>query len=46
VESAGDDDLLAAYLDDEHSVPYGKLRAALARRARIARLHPYVGGGR
>src|SRR4051812_2258606 len=44
VESAGDDDLLAAYLDDEHSVPYRKLREALARRARTARLHPVFFG--
>jgi ribosomal protection tetracycline resistance protein len=36
--------LLAAYVDDEASVPYGRLRAELARQARLGLIYPaYLG---
>jgi translation elongation factor EF-G len=39
-----DEALLAAYVDDEASVPYGRLRAELARQARRGLVHPaYLG---
>jgi ribosomal protection tetracycline resistance protein len=39
-----DDALLAAYLDDEASVPYARLREALAAQARRALVHPVFFG--
>ncbi len=44
VELSGDAGLLADFVRDERSVPYGTLRAALARRARIGELHPVFFG--
>jgi ribosomal protection tetracycline resistance protein len=44
VEISGDDELLAAFVRDERSVPYAGLRAALAERARTAEIHPVFFG--
>ncbi|MFJ8162224.1 GTP-binding protein [Streptomyces sp. NPDC096136] len=44
VLTAHDDDLLAAYVADERSLPYARLRAALAEQTRGGLVHPvYVG---
>ena len=39
-----DDALLAAYVDDERSLPYARLRAELAAQTRDARVHPVFSG--
>jgi ribosomal protection tetracycline resistance protein len=44
VEISGDDDLLAAFVRDEHPLPYASMRAALAERARAAEIYPVFFG--
>jgi ribosomal protection tetracycline resistance protein len=44
VEISEDDDLLAAFVRDERSVPYPLLREALRKRCRTARIHPVFFG--
>ncbi len=44
VDLAGDDALLAAFVRDEHAVPYRQLRAAVAQRSRAGRVHPVFFG--
>src|SRR5882757_3128784 len=39
-----DDEFLAAYLDDDTAIPYGRLRAGLAACARAGRVHPVFSG--
>jgi ribosomal protection tetracycline resistance protein len=44
VDLSGDDDLLLSFVRDERSVPYARLREALAERTRTARLYPVFFG--
>jgi ribosomal protection tetracycline resistance protein len=44
VELSGNDDLLAAFVRDEHSLPYASMRAAFAERARAAEINPVFFG--
>jgi ribosomal protection tetracycline resistance protein len=44
VDVSGDEALLASFVRDERSVPYGRLREALAERTRTARLYPVFFG--